>query len=226
MTDTQAVKVAAFLVQALEMELDPIALADDVVPFKRDVNAGISSVQIDSSIGPIPFLIYDYQLLIQNAERITGQSLFEADLRTLERAAVGETPGPRVLAHATAGDEAFILAATPGVHRALTGIDPNGVVAPVTPETRSPSELAAARADAANELLRIVRDGNAAAQRWLELIQQDGADESDDFLEFNQAEAALALYVLDERSIQHLLRVLSLLVQSAKGATPGPLLGE
>ena len=55
MTDPQAVKIAAFLVQALDLADDPIALADDVGSLKRDANAGISSLEIDSSVGPVPF---------------------------------------------------------------------------------------------------------------------------------------------------------------------------
>ena len=38
-----------------------------------------------------------------------------------------------------------------------------------------------------------------------------------EFVEFNEAETALALYVLDDRSIRDLLATLNLMIESASG---------
>ena len=218
--DSHAVKAAAFLIQALELDDDPAALAADVVSLKRDPNAGISTLELESSVGPAAFLIYDYQLTVANAEGLHGQALFDADLRALERAAEADTPGPRILAHATAGDEAFILATTPAVHRALTGQGPAPALEADESDLLPGRETATIRSEAANELLRLLREADSVAQRWLRAIQAEGkldsAAGSGDFVEFGEAEAALALFVLDDRSIQHLLRALNLFVTSAK----------
>ena len=225
MPDSQALKAAAFLVQALELDDDPAALADDVVALKRDANAGIFTIELDSSVGSTPFLIYDYQLSVRNDDGLDGQALFDADLRTLERAAEVDTPGPRILAHAIAGGEAFVLATTPSVHRALTGQgSASALVAPAA-DLALEQQTAVARMDAANELLRLLSEADDAALRWLRAIQAEGNIEinDEDFLEFNDAEAALALYVLDDRSIQHLLRALNLFVASAKSQSENVL---
>lgn len=219
MTESHANKAAAFLTQALDLEDDPGLLAAEVVSLKRDANAGISTLELDSSVGPAAFLIYDYQLDKLNDELTSGRALFEADLRTLERAAEVDSPGPRILAHAVAGDEAFILATTPAVHRALTGqgADPN--LEATEADLLPGEESQRVRSDAANELLRLLRDADAEASRWLRAIQAEGrlaGDAAGEFVEFSEAEAALALFLLDDRSIQHLLKALNLFVASAK----------
>jgi len=217
---TYAIKAAAFLIQALELDDDPALLADDVVALKRDPNAGISTLELESSVGPAAFLIYDYQLAEVNAEGNSGQALFDTDLRTLERAAEADTPGPRILAHAIAGDEAFILATTPAVHRALTGLGATPTLEADEGDLLPGRETARIRSETANDLLRLLREADSAAQRWLRAIQAEGkldtASGAGDFVEFGEAEAALALFVLDDRSIQHLLRALNLFVTSAK----------
>ena len=219
-SDVHAIKAAAFLIQALELDDDPALLAGDVVSLKRDPNAGISTLELESSVGPAAFLIYDYQRTAVDADGITGQALFDADLRTLERAAEADTPGPRILAHAIAGDEAFILATTPAVHRALTGQGAAPALEADEGDLLPGRETARVRTEAANELLRLLREADAAAQRWLRAIQAEGklgtGAGAGDFVEFGEAEAALALFVLDDRSIQHLLLALNLFVASAK----------
>lgn len=219
MTDTHAIKAAAFVAQALDLKDDPEVLAAEVVSLKRDANAGISTLELDSSVGPAAFLIYDYQLDELNSERKTGQELFDADLRTLERAAEVGTPGPRILAHAIAGNDAFILATTPAVHRALTGEDGAPEIEATESELPPGTESRRIRAQAAGELLRILREADAEAARWLRALRAEGRlpnDAAGDFVEFSEPEAALALYLLDERSIQHLLKALNLFVASAK----------
>jgi hypothetical protein len=219
MTDEHALKAAAFLTQALELDDDPGLLAAEVVSLKRDANAGISTLELESSVGPAAFLIYDYQLDRLNAELTTGQTLFDADLRTLERAAEVDSPGPRILAHAVAGDEAFILATTPAVHRALTGQGTEPNLEATEADLLPGEETQRVRREAANELLRILREADSEASRWLRAIQAEGriaADNAGEFVEFSEAEAALALFLLDDRSIQHLLKALNLFVASAK----------
>src|SRR4051794_38174233 len=99
MSDSHALRAAAFLAQALDLSTDPAEIESDMVPLKRELNSGIFSVELNSSVGPAAFLIYDYQLTVFDSEGIGGGTLFEADLHTLERAAELDTPGPRILAH-------------------------------------------------------------------------------------------------------------------------------
>jgi hypothetical protein len=225
MSDPQALKAAAFLVQALELDDDPVALAGDVVSLKRDANAGISTIELDSSVGAAPFLIYDYQLFVRNDDGLDGQTLFDSDLHTLERAAEADAPGPRILAHAIAGDEAFILATTPAVHRALTGHGSTSGLEATEADLVPGAQTVAVRTDAANDLLRLLREADDAALRWLRAIHAEGKVDTDTggFLEFNESEAALALYVLDDRSIQNLLQALNLFVASAKSQAENAL---
>ena len=229
MPDELTLKIAAFVIQALDLADDPAMLAGEVIALKRDVNAGISSVELDSSIGPAAFLIYHYHLndLDQNGQ--TGQAIFEADLATLERAAQQETPGPRILVHATAGDEAYILATTPTTFHALTGTAPGNNLEATIADLLPGAESAAIRTNAADELLRLLREANDQASNWLRAIQSEGrvasADAGDE-LAFNDAESALALFLLDDRSIGNLLRVLNLLISSARQQATTAVRGE
>jgi hypothetical protein len=186
---------------------------------KRDPNAGISSLELESSVGPAAFLMYDYQLAAMDEAGETGQSKFDADLATLERAASLDAPGPRILAHAIAGDDAFILATTPAVHRALTGAGGSELEA-TEAELLPGGETARIRSEAAAELLALLRAADQQAQRWLRAIRADAnlgaVEDANDLVEFNPAESELALFLLDERSIQHVLQALSLLVEGAK----------
>src|SRR5215218_6440222 len=101
--DDLTLKLASFVVQALDLGDSPDDLAAEITALKRDLNAGISSIELDSSVGPAAFLVYHYRLDVPDAEGRSGADLFAADLATLERAAEQDTPGPRILAHATAG---------------------------------------------------------------------------------------------------------------------------
>ncbi|MFL5758872.1 MAG: hypothetical protein ACJ789_03990 [Thermomicrobiales bacterium] len=217
--DDQALRLAAFVVQALELEEDPRDLAPEIVALKRDRNAGISSIELDSSVGPAAFLIYHYALKRKNDEGKTGRQLFAADLRTLETAAARETPGPRIAAHATTDDEAYILATTPATYRALTGAE----TAPAEPPH---GDLTEVRREAAIELLGTLRAADHHAQMWFAAIQAEGPQSTssggaltlDTFLE---EETALALFLLDDRSIQNLLHVLNHLISAAREQAEG-----
>jgi hypothetical protein len=216
--DEQTLRLAAFMAQALELEDDPTALANELVRLKRDPQAAIFSIELESSVGPAAFLLYHYRLDERGDDGRSGRELFDADLATLERAAGQDTPGPRILAHATADREAFILATTPAIFRALTG----------APDTRSieatPAALSLtgdpveARREAASELLRLLQEANQQATTWLAALGASGKTETangESPILFNEEEAALALFLLDERSIRDLLQTLNLLISSA-----------
>ncbi|HET7056100.1 MAG TPA: hypothetical protein VFI12_06530 [Thermomicrobiales bacterium] len=201
MSDSWSPKIAAFVVQALDLALDPLDLAPEIVALKREPTSGISAVELQSSVGPTPFLVYHY--LIGNG----GPSQFDADVATLETAAALDTPGPRIVAHASAGDEAFILATTPSVQRSLTGQAEQK-------STRPPMPIERARTRVPDRLIDKLREANRLAGDWLTAIRTAG--ENGDDLSLTEQEAALALYLLDERSIQDLLQALNVLISTAR----------
>ncbi|CAN5564178.1 hypothetical protein BH23CHL5_BH23CHL5_00720 [soil metagenome] len=222
-TSNTALRLAEFLRQALDLNEEANSLAGEIVPFKQDSNAGIYSIELESSVGVAPFLIYHYLLESTNTEDRTGRELFDVDLKTLERAATIDSPGPRIMAHAIAGDEAFILATTPATHRVLTGQDRESGLrsAELQTDTSTSSRI---RHEAATKLVEALADANQLAAAWLSAIRSDegGAivpSPGTDFIEFNEAETALALYVLDDRSIKDLLAVLNLMIESARSLT-------
>jgi hypothetical protein len=201
MSDAWSPKIAAFVVQALDLALDPLDLAPEIVALKREPASGISAVELQSSVGPTPFLVYHY--LIADG----GQAQFDADIATLEKAAALDTPGPRIVAHATSGDEAFILATTPSVQRSMTG------QADTMPK-RPPMPIERARTRVPDRLIDKLREANRLAGDWLTAIRsasENGAD-----LSLTEQEAALALFLLDERSIQDLLQALNVLISTAR----------
>lgn len=209
MSDPWSPKIAAFVAQALDLPIDPPELVAEIVALKRDPASGISAIELASSIGATPFLVYHYD--IAGRDRVQ----FDADLATLEKAAALDTPGPRILAHAIAGDEAYILATTPQVHRAMTdGTTPAAAPSP-------PARLDRARTKNVDRLVDSLRDANRLAGEWLTAVEalEQGVNE----LSFTDQEAALALFLLDDRSIQDLLRALNVLISSARNQTPGSL---
>jgi hypothetical protein len=206
MSDSWSPKVAAFVVQALDLAIDPLSLVDEIVPLKRDLTAGISALELESSVGATPFLIYHY--LNVDSDR----TQLDADLATLEKVAELDSPGPRILAHAIAGDEAYVLATTPQVHRAMTGKS-----APAKLRSRS-AKSTNARTQDVDQLLDRLRSANHLAGAWLQAVEAAGGD-----LSFTEQEAALALFLLDDRSIQDLLRALNVLISTARNQTPGSL---
>jgi hypothetical protein len=219
--DSQTLRLADFVRQALDLNETPASLAGEIVPFKRDSNAGISTIEFDSTVGVAPFLIYHYLIEETNDEGKTGADLFEADLKTLERAAMIDSPGPRIMAHAVAGDEAYILATTPATHRVLTGNESAAGGTPPGELRADPEKADGIRSEAASKLVEALADANQLAAQWLAAIRSSnvtlGVDANvSEFIEFNEAETALALYVLDDRSIKDLLAVLNLMIESAK----------
>jgi|tagenome__1003787_1003787.scaffolds.fasta_scaffold20634353_2 hypothetical protein len=198
MTDPWAAKIAQFVIQALELDVDSGELASEIVPLKRDADAGISALELASSIGPTPFLVYHYDISV-------NREALDTDLATLEKAATLDTPGPRIVAHAIAGNSAFILATTPSIQRAMTG--------KATAPPPSPGEQKRARTRLPDRLGDTLREANTLAGQWLAAIDAARAQGQ---TELTRQEAALALQVLDEGSVQNLLRALNVLLASAR----------
>jgi hypothetical protein len=201
MSDDWSPKIAAFIVQALDLEIPPDDLIGEIVALKREKTSGISAVELQSSVGPTPFLIYHY--LLGNG----AKDQFEADVATLEKAAALNTPGPRIVAHAIAEDEAFILATTPSVQRSLTGKSEGA-------PKRPPMPIARARTSVPDRLVDKLREANRLAGDWLTAIRTAG--EKGDDLSLTDQEAALALFLLDDRSIQDLLQALNVILSTAR----------
>jgi hypothetical protein len=229
--DPQTLRLADFVRQALDLNETPASLAEEIVPYKRDSNAGISTIELDSTVGVAPFLIYHYLIEETNDDGKTGGDLFQADLKTLERAAMIDSPGPRIMAHAVAGDEAYILATTPATHRVLTGNESAAGAVRQGGLHADPEKAVGIRSEAAGKLVEALADANQLAAQWLAAIRSSdvalGVDaDVGEYIEFNEAETALALYVLDDRSIKDLLAVLNLMIESAKrlseSSGPGP----
>jgi hypothetical protein len=224
--EDSSLKAAAFLVQALELEDEPRAIADEVIEIKRDANAGIYTAQFDSSVGPAAFLIYVYVLDAINDEGRTGRDLFEADRQTLETAAERNAPGPRIMAHALTAADGYILTTTPATWRALTAQPPLAEADRERDDGGLPPSASTAdlRRIAAGQLLELLRAADARATTWLAAVSDEGrfsaspaaTDALAGELPFNAEETELALFLLDERSIQNLLRSLNVVLTEAR----------
>lgn len=209
---------AAFLNQVLDLDDDPTELANDLSAIKRDQNAAIFSIQLESSVGLAAFLVYTYILDATGGDGRTGKELYDAGLETLQQAAARNTPGPRAVAHAESDVHGFILATTPGTYRALTGQQASSMEpAPEDlPATAATDEI---RSEAADALHTLLRDANEQAHTWLNAIQAASRRDEGETLSFSEAETALALFLLDDESIGDLLRALNLLVATAQQQT-------
>lgn len=220
--DEMAEVAAIFLGSVLGLEDDADALAEDLSAMKRDSNASIYTIQLESSVGPAAFLVYGYLLDERGGDGHTGKELYDSGLATLQQAAARNSPGPRAVAHGESGDYGFIVATTPGTYRALAGeTEPAPVLEPEPQDVLSPREMDRLRADTADELLQLLRDANDRAGQWLRAIQHASQEdaEADELLAFNESETALALFLLDDQSIGDLLRTLNLLVATAQQHT-------
>lgn len=209
-----ALAAANFLTQALEINDDPATIVPELTSLKEDVNAGIYSVELDSSIGSAAFLVYVYALREKDADGQTGDDLYQAGLTTLHQAAERDTPGPRLVAHADTEEAGFILATTPATWRRLQGEEPEVFATEADlPQTEMSIEE---RASVAEDLHRSLKDANDHARTWLAAIRTAGAGTDEDVLAFTEAETALALFVLDNANVSPLLTALNLLVTSAQ----------
>jgi hypothetical protein len=221
--DELTLPTAAFLQQVLELEEDPASLARDLSIIKRDNNAAIYTIQLESSVGLAAFLVYTYVLAERGGDGHTGQELFDAGLETLQQAAQRNTPGPRAVAHASTDAHAFILATTPGTYRALTGSASIQSLEPAAEDLVATEDTDRVRSDAAEQLLDLLQRANAEAQTWLRAIQSATQSapgtEEEALISFSEAETGLALFLLDDDSIGDLLRALNLLVATAQEQT-------
>jgi hypothetical protein len=221
--DELVLPTAAFLQQVLDLEDDPSGLAGDLSAIKRDNNAAIYTIQLESSVGLAAFLVYTYVLGERGGDGHTGQELFDAGLETLQQAAQRNTPGPRAVAHASTEEHGFILATTPGTYRALTGSGSAQTLEPGVEDLIATEDTDRIRSEAAEELLDLLQRANAQAQTWLRAIQsatmQAPGTEEQAVISFSEAETELALFLLDDESIGDLLRSLNLLVATAQEQT-------
>lgn len=206
-TTEQAVRAAAFLTQALDIVLDANAAAEELSIVSTEGDLTTYAMELEASFGPAAFLIYVYTF-VDPALGGTGQIPYEAAIRTLQTAAARNTPGPRLLANGESDVEGFLLATTPATYRLMAG-EPE-------PVGDSPSDFrdAKVRADSAQAMLTHLREANAAATRWLATAGSGGGDE----LAFADDETELALFLLDDRSIQDLLHAVNLLISTARAA--------
>lgn len=212
---------AVFLGQVLGLTEPSANLAGDLSSIKRDVNASVYTIQLESSIGPAAFLVYAYVLGDRGGEGHTGKELFDAGLETLQQAAQRSSPGPRAVAHAETDTYAFILATTPGTYRALAGApEPPESSPAIADSPPSSSDAWQRRRDTAQDLLATLRSANTQATEWLSALQESneaGSSGSEDStIAFADEETELALYLLDNDSIGNLLRALNLLVLTAQ----------
>lgn len=220
--DAMTVAAAGFLLQVLDLEDDARDLARDLSVIKRDANAAIYTVQLDSSVGLAAFLVYAYVLESTGGDGHTGRELYDAGLDTLQRASQRNTPGPRAVAHATTETHGFILATTPGTYRALTGNQSDADLEPSPADLPPTSNIDRVRSDSAERLLALLKDANQEARTWIGAMQtasQRAGDAEGETISFTEEETELALFLLDNESIGDLLRSLNMLVATAQEHT-------
>ena len=211
MADPWSLKAAAFVIQVLELETDPAELAGAMSPLKREPTGGITAVELSSSGGATPFLVYHYVL----AGGIGAA--FDADVATMEQAERLGTPGPRIIASASGDTEAYILATTPDVQRMLAGEPPR--VGPASPDAKTAGRR---RHETPGKLIDAIRTANELAGEWLGAVKVAAQQGSDADLTFTDEESALALYLLDDASAGDLLRALNLALSAARGQIAPP----
>ena len=211
MSDPWSLKAAAFVIQVLELDADPVELAGAMSPLKREVSGGITAVELSSSGGATPFLVYHY------AVGAAGAAPFEADVATMEQAERLGTPGPRIIASASGDREAYILATTPDVQRMLAGEPPRTAVA--MPNARTADRQ---RHETPGKLIDAIRTANTLAAEWLAALKVAAEQGSEADLTFTDEESALALYLLDDASAGDLLRALNLALSAARGQIAPP----
>lgn len=227
--DERALRGAAFLVQALELELEPASLARDLVVLRNEPQSVTYATELSTEAGNAAFLIYVYDLR-RRAQGKSGKHRFESDIATLQTAAERNTPGPRLLAHAESATEGYLLATTPATYRVLSGEASLEELEATEGHLLPGGGTDDLRRTGASELLRLLRTSNLQAGSWLAALQAEGrlgpadAESTDelDTISFNEEETELALFLLDDRSIQNLLRALNLLISAARASAESP----
>lgn len=216
-TTEQATRAAAFLAQALELDLDPDAIAMDLTVVSSDGDATTYATELEASFGSAAFLIYVYRY-VDPAFGGTGRSSYQTAIETLQTAAARNAPGPRLLANGESDAEGFLLATTPATYRLMTGEPEPASEAAASSSSAAVDQI---RRDSAQALLRHLKAANTAASDWLAALQDiDTSPASDDpdaeTIEFNEEETELALFLLDERSIQNVLKAVNLFITAAR----------
>jgi hypothetical protein len=218
--DALLTATAQFLIEALDLTDTPNEIANDLSTMKRDANAAISSIQLETSIGLAGFLVYTYILNKIGADGHTGQELFEQGLETLQLAASRNTPGPRPVGHANTDEYGFILATAPGTYRALMGNTSTSNIEAQPDDALTTANTESLRAEAATELFDLLQKANQQAQTWMEAIQAASrqAEIAGDSatIAFTEPETELAIFLLDDESVGALLRTMNMLVATAQ----------
>lgn len=211
MIDHHAVRVAAaaFLAEALALPDPPAALASDLTPVDDDGTVAVFAAEVDSSVGLAAFLVYVYAIAPVDDGAPTGRVRFGDDLDVLRTAAERDAPGPRLVAHALSDSAGFLLATSPATLRALAGATAPALPGPDTDPVPN-TDPRQARADAAATLLRLLQAADREAADWL--TARDAAATGG----FVPEETALALFLLDDRSIRSLLTVLDRVLTTAR----------
>ena len=230
MPDTLMMATAQFLIQALELPDTPEEIANDLSPMKRDSNAAISSIQLETSIGLAGFLVYTYVLNRTGGDGKTGKELFDTGLETLQIAANRNTPGPRAVAHADTDEYGFILATAPGTYRALMGHTSTDSIEAQPDDALTVGNTESIREEAARELFDLLQKANTQATTWLNAIQAASrqAHENPDqgMIAFTESETELAIFLLDDDSVGDLLRSMNMLVATAQDQAAQAMGGE
>ncbi len=221
----QALHAAAFLIQALDLDQDPNDIVDDLATVHAENGVTTFATEFETSFGSAAFLVYVYDF----ASASSGgdvRARYTSDIDTLQTAAARDSPGPRLLANGDGEREGFILATTPATYRVMTSADSGQDLHGPSPLPRD-LDVGATRHDSAIELLKPLRAANLAAGAWLAALHVDGSTvssdanaETSDTVEFNEAETELALFLLDDRSIENVLRALNLFITAARRSTP------
>ena len=214
-TETRT-RAAAFLAEALAVTDSAATLAQVLVAIDDDGTVAVFAAELDSSVGPAAFLVYVYAL---DAPGDAGRARFDADLDVLRTAAEREAPGPRLVAHAVAADAGYLLATTPATLRALAG---EPTAASSVPSAGGDASVA--RRDAVTDLLRLLRAADQAAATWLAARDTTPEEQTPaGAAAFLPEETALALFLLDDRSIRTLLTVLDRIITDARAGAAGAL---
>jgi len=210
-------RAAAFLQEALGADMDPAAIAPELDVVSTDAYAITYTIELQSSIGDAAFLIYQFKLDATGPDNRRGADVFREGLETLELATERNTPGPRIVAHAMTDDEGYMLATTPATYRLLTGATDLEEVTASTSDLLPGADTARIRSESADELLRLLKLANDQASIWFSAVRAEGrVTTGGSDIPLNQSEQALSLFLLDESSIQDLLRLLAVMVDTTK----------
>ena len=215
-TNDERLRAAAFLQEVFGPEVDPHVIAPAFDLLSSDEASLTWTIELASSIGDAAFLVYQFSFNRKRPDGKWGRELFREGLETLELTAERNTPGPRIVAHADTETEGYLLATTPATYRLLTGAEPE--LAPASaPVIEAGPASAKARRESADELLRLLKLANDQAGTWLAAIRADSAVAAgSEPIPFNDEEAALALYLNDEASVQDLLRLMAMMVDASR----------